>query len=203
MRQDVAFHPGEAVSQRIIGRLLADTFDEVVTVDPHLHRTGNFPDAVPAGRAIALKATAPMAAYLSQPDYAQALLIGPDEESEQWVGEIAAITGQAFAVARKCRQGDNEVTIELPDITVTGKKVVLVDDMISTGHTLAETAILLCRAGAASVEAVATHALFSSDAEQQLRQAGIEKLTTTDSIPHASNRIWLAETLAAALRSLC
>jgi ribose-phosphate pyrophosphokinase len=38
MRQDVAFHPGEAISQRIVGRFLAGLFDAVITVDPHLHR---------------------------------------------------------------------------------------------------------------------------------------------------------------------
>ena len=38
MRQDIAFHPGEAISQPIIGNFLAGLFDNVITVDPHLHR---------------------------------------------------------------------------------------------------------------------------------------------------------------------
>ncbi len=38
MRQDIAFHPGEAISQRIVGRFLADLFDAGITLDPHLHR---------------------------------------------------------------------------------------------------------------------------------------------------------------------
>ena len=38
MRQDIAFHDGEVVSQKIIGRFLAQVFDGLVTIDPHLHR---------------------------------------------------------------------------------------------------------------------------------------------------------------------
>ena len=52
MRQDIAFHPGEAVSQRIVGPFLASLFDAVVTVDPHLHRVATLPEAVPAAQAV-------------------------------------------------------------------------------------------------------------------------------------------------------
>jgi ribose-phosphate pyrophosphokinase len=51
MRQDSAFRPGEVVSQKVIGRLLADLFDAVVTVDPHLHRIATLNEAVPLARA--------------------------------------------------------------------------------------------------------------------------------------------------------
>ena len=54
MRQDIAFHPGEAVSQRIVGPFLASLFDAVVTVDPHLHRVATLHEAVPAAHTVAL-----------------------------------------------------------------------------------------------------------------------------------------------------
>ena len=63
MRQDKAFHPGEAVSQQVVGRLLAARFDAVVTVDPHLHRVARLADAVPAGRATALSAAPLIGAF--------------------------------------------------------------------------------------------------------------------------------------------
>ena len=56
MRQDMAFHPGEAVSQRIIGRWLADLFDTVITVDPHLHRIDQLSEVIPASRSVTLSA---------------------------------------------------------------------------------------------------------------------------------------------------
>ena len=130
MRQDKAFHPGEAVSQRIIGDLLARRFDTLITVDPHLHRTTTLQQAAPVRRAVALSAAAPMAdRLLGRGD--RPLLIGPDEESAQWVSAIAQPAGLDYGVARKRRLGDRDVRIELPDLDVSGRNVVLVDDVAS------------------------------------------------------------------------
>ncbi len=65
MRQDIAFHPGEVVSQKVIGRLLADYFDQVLTVDSHLHRIHHLSEAIPIKQAINLTATQPMGAFLN------------------------------------------------------------------------------------------------------------------------------------------
>ena len=89
MRQDKAFSPGEVVSQRIIGQLIADYFSEVLSVDAHLHRISRLSEVIPAAIAINLKATEPMARFLST-RLEDPLLVGPDQESEQWVAAIAA-----------------------------------------------------------------------------------------------------------------
>lgn len=198
MRQDTAFRPGEAISQQIIGALLARHFDSVITVDPHLHRTHELRLAVPVRRAVALSAAPIMARWLAaRAD--RPLLIGPDEESAQWVEAIAAPAGLDYGVARKQRLGDRSVRIELPALAVTGRPVVLVDDVASTGQTLAEAARLLGERGAASVSALVTHALFVGDALQRLRAAGLDDICSTDSVPHPSNRLHLDTLLAAAL----
>ena len=88
MRQDKAFHPGEAVSQRVVGKFLASHFDALITVDPHLHRVSRLGDAMPARSAVALAATDAMAAYLDG-RLDNPLLIGPDAESRQWVAAIS------------------------------------------------------------------------------------------------------------------
>jgi len=201
MRQDAAFHPGEAVSQRIIGRLLAGMFDDVITVDPHLHRIDRLSDAVPAERAVSLSAAAPMAAFIADEGMDEALLLGPDEESEPWVTAIAAISGNPYAVAKKLRLDDASVRIALPDCDINGKRVLLVDDMISTGHTAGETARLALAKGATSVDCLVTHALMAGDAREQLAGAGVARIVSTDSVPDASNRVFLAELLAGAVRS--
>ena len=65
MRQDAAFHPGEAISQRVIGRLIAQTVDRVITVDAHLHRTKNIADVFPGIEADDLSAMPAIADYLN------------------------------------------------------------------------------------------------------------------------------------------
>jgi len=106
MRQDTAFQPGEAVSQRIVGRFLAGLVDDVITVDPHLHRVHKLADAVPADRTIALSAAPAMGRFLqARPE--RPLVLGPDEESEQWVRTVAAVAQLEHAVARKTRSGDS------------------------------------------------------------------------------------------------
>jgi ribose-phosphate pyrophosphokinase len=198
MRQDTAFHPGEAVSQRIIGALLARHFDTLVTVDPHLHRTGELKGAVPVRRAVSLSAAPVMTAWLRQRTD-RPLLIGPDEESAQWVSAIAAETGLACGVARKERLGDRSVRVALPDLPVAGRSVVLIDDVASTGRSLEEAARQLVERGATSVSALVTHALFVDDALARLRAAGVSEICSTDSVPHATNGMPLDGLLAAAL----
>lgn len=199
MRQDIAFHPGEAISQRIVGSLLARRFDALITVDPHLHRTASLGDAISVRRAIALSA-APVIAQWLEHQAGGPLLIGPDEESAQWVNAIAEPAGCDFGVARKQRLGDNNVRIALPDLAFGGRNVILVDDIASTGHTLAEAARQTLARGAVSVSVIVTHALFVGDAYENLRRAGISDIGSTDSIPHESNRLRLDTILSRALR---
>lgn len=198
MRQDRSFHPGEAVSQRVIGRLLARRFDTVITVDPHLHRTHELAAAVPVRRAVTLSAAPVMAEWLGSRE-PKPVLLGPDEESEQWVGAIARSSGCAYAVARKRRLGDREVRIDLPEFDFSSRPVVIVDDIASTGKTLAEAARRLASAGAARISVLVTHALFVGDALDELRQAGVSTILSTDSIAHETNGLELAPLLAAAL----
>ncbi len=100
MRQDIAFNPGEAVSQRIIGRFLAELFDAIITVDPHLHRVARLEDAVPVAQAIVVSG-APLLADLIARQRPGTLLIGPDAESAQWVAQAAARHGMDHAVCTK------------------------------------------------------------------------------------------------------
>ena len=199
MRQDMAFTLGEAVSQRIIGRFLAELFDAVITVDPHLHRVATLQEAVPVPQAIVLSG-APLLADLIAARRPGALLVGPDGESAQWIAQAAARHGFDHAVCTKVRHGDRAVTIELPAMAVAGRAVVLLDDMASTGHTMAHAARLLLAAGAASGEAAVTHALFANDAITVMREAGIGEIWSTDCIAHPTNAVTVAGLIAEALQ---
>ena len=199
MRQDIAFEAGEVVSQRVVGRFLADLFNTVITVDPHLHRVATLDEAVPVARAVVLSG-APLLADLIAQHHARPLLVGPDEESAQWVAQAAARHGFDHAVCHKVRHGDRDVQIALPDVDVCGRAVVLLDDVASSGYTLAAAARLLLAAGAPSVDVAVTHALFAGDAIQVIQDAGVGHVWSTDCITHASNAVSMAEPIASALR---
>jgi ribose-phosphate pyrophosphokinase len=201
MRQDIAFQPGEAISQRIVGQFLATLFDAVITVDPHLHRVATLHEALPAGNTLVLSG-APLLSDLIATHHSAALLVGPDEESAQWVAQAATRHGLEHAVCRKLRHGDRSVDIELPHCKLAGRHVVLLDDVASTGHTLAEAAALLLAAGAVSVDVAVTHALFDSGALSLLRSAGVSQIWSTDCIEHSSNAVSMAPVLASALRQI-
>lgn len=201
MRQDIAFNPGEAISQRVVGAFLATLFDAVITVDPHLHRVATLEEAVPVPHAVVLSG-APLLADHIATQRSNVVLIGPDEESLQWVAVAAQRHGWAHAVCRKTRHGDRQVDIELPALPVAGRAVVLIDDVASSGHTLARAAQLLRAAGAASVDVAVTHALFAPGAEQLVRDAGVGAIWSTDCIGHPSNAVSMVPAVATVLRAL-
>ena len=198
MRQDIAFRPGEAVSQRILGQWLAERFDAVFTVDPHLHRVTTLHEAVPAARAVALSG-APLLGEWIASQLARPLLVGPDSESAAWVTQAAAAHGFDHAVCEKVRHGDLQVEMALPDIDVQDRQIVLVDDVASSGRTLAQASRLLLAAGAASVDVAVTHALFAQDALPVIHEAGVRHVWSTDCIAHPSNVVSVVPALAGAL----
>lgn len=201
MRQDASFHRGEVVSQRIVGEFIDALFDAIVTVDPHLHRIERLEQAIPRARCAVVSACAAIAAHLrvQAPD---ALLIGPDAESLQWVREVARHAGAEFAVATKIRYGDRDVSVELPEVAIRGRPVVLVDDIASSGQTLARAAALCRDAGAMRIDAVVTHALCDDDAIASLAHSGVGRLWSSDTVEHPTNAIEVTDALAAGVRSL-
>jgi ribose-phosphate pyrophosphokinase len=202
MRQDAAFHAGEAISQKAIGRLLAGAMDRVITVDAHLHRTKNIEAVFPGIEATDLSAMPAIADYLCAVGFDPATVVaGPDAESEPWVGDLARRLGLAHAVARKTRRGDRSVEIAFADAALfAGRSVLLVDDIVSSGGTLMTCAQALAAAGAGSVDAIITHALFPPALTSEFLRAGIRSIRSTNSVLHPTNAIALDAILADALQ---
>ena len=201
MRQDIAFSSGEAVSQRIVGPFLATLVDAVITVDPHLHRVATLQEVIPGADTMVLTGAEVLSDLIVQ-RRDKPVLIGPDAESAQWIARAAARHGLDHAVCTKVRSGDRRVAVALPEVAVAGRAVVILDDMASTGHTVAAAARLLRDAGAASIDAAVTHALFTPPAVEMMRGSGIGEIWSTDCVTHASNVVPMAGLLAEALRSL-
>ncbi|MDX2504470.1 MAG: ribose-phosphate diphosphokinase [Gammaproteobacteria bacterium] len=195
MRQDKAFHPGESISQRSIGRFLAGLFDRLITVDPHLHRIKHLQEVIPDTEVTTLSAAELITGYIQTKGF-RPLLLGPDSESEQWVSRIAGPLKLDFAICSKIRTDDHQVIINLPEVELTGRHIILVDDVISSGGTLANTARLCLAQGAQRVDVMVTHPLFAASAMDRLKRAGIREICSTDSIVHETNTLSLSRLLS-------
>ncbi len=202
MRQDAAFHSGEAISQRAVGRLLASIVDRIITVDAHLHRTAEIASVFPGIEAENLSAMPAIAEALAKTGVDPAtVVIGPDAESEPWIRDLAGRLGLQHTVARKTRHGDRSVDIAFADpAMLSGRPALVVDDIVSSGGTLMVAARTLLAAGASRIDAIVTHALFAPETIATFAEAGINSVRSTDSVPHPSNAIALDDILATALR---
>ena len=130
-----------------------------------------------------------------------ALLIGPDSESEQWVSEVAKDAGVPFIVLQKIRHGDRDVEVSVPE-TEKYKKFtpVLVDDIISTAHTMIETLGHLKNAGMKPAICIGVHAVFANNAFNELIKSGAKEVITCNTIPHESNKIDVTEIIVEVLK---
>lgn len=202
MRQDTAFHEGEGISQKVIGPLIAGAVDRVITVDAHLHRTKRIDDAFPGIAAENLSAMPAIADFLRAAGVDRnAVVVGPDAESEPWVSNLAGRLGLTHAVGHKTRRGDRSVEIAFANASaIAGRPVFLVDDIVSSGGTLTTCAKALVAADATTIDAIVTHALFPPELIGELMRAGIRSVRSTNSVPHPSNAIVLDAILADALR---
>lgn len=201
MRQDRRFNPGEAITSRSYARLLSTSLDFLVTVDPHLHRWHDLGELYPI-RTVAVPAAPAIARWL-QEHVASPLLIGPDAESAQWVSDVARLAHAPWTVMTKARHGDRDVSVTLSqDGDWSGRTPVLLDDIVSTGQTLLAATAALKERGLQRPLCIAVHALFDSDALWKLMAAGVTRVVSCDTIPHASNAISVRPLLADAVRRL-
>ena len=199
MRQDKRFRSGEAVTSVTFAKLISASVDWLVTVDPHLHRYPNLGSiySIPTQ---AVAAAASLSEWLQTLDRAL-VLVGPDRESGQWVGEVAGRSGMPYVIAEKRRHGDREVAIELPALTdYLDRTPVIIDDIISSGTTVLEAARQIRQFQQFAEEpllAAGIHGVFNATAYNQLRKSKIE-VATSNTIVHESNRFAVDQLLAEA-----
>lgn len=199
LRQDARFHAGEAITSRTFATVLSRHLDFLVTVDPHLHRYAALADLYPIP-AVAVSAAPALADWIARkvPD---PLLIGPDQESEQWVSAVATRIQAPYAVLGKRRQDEFHVAVSLPDLSEwQGRTPVLVDDIIETAQTMIAATTRLVAAGFRAPVCLGVHALFAGPAFYDLEAAGAARIVTCDTVAHFSNGLTVVPLLAQALR---
>jgi len=188
MRQDKKFKPGEAITSNYFAKIISEIADELITIDPHLHRRHSMSEiySIPCK---VLHASGLIAGYIKN-KIKDPLLIGPDSESEQWVSEVALSAKAPFIILEKERRGDKDVKITVPQ-TEKYKNCtpVLIDDIISTAHTMMETIQHLKDAGMKMPVCIGVHPIFAGNAFEELKKSGAGEIITCNTITHSSNKI--------------
>ena len=195
MRQDARFQPGEGITSRYVARLLSQAMDWLVTVDPHLHRYRSLSEvySIPT-RAVR---AAPLIAQWIRNHVSSPVVVGPDGESAQWAQVVADEAGAPSVVLNKTRRGDRDVEVSFPDAERwKGYTPVVVDDLISTAHTMIETVGHVKRAGLPAPICIAVHAVFAERAYADLVAVGPARVLTCNTVPHASNGLDATDLLA-------
>ncbi len=201
MRQDIQFHPGEAVTSRFFAKLLSQYIDHLITIDPHLHRYHSL-SQIYTCKTTVLQANPVIAEWIKN-NVATPFIVGPDSESEQWAANVANMIACPFLILEKQRFGDKEVRVSAGCTEeFKGLTPVLIDDIISTGRTMIKTADWLANAGFCPPVCIGVHALFSEDALTVMQQAKIEKVLTCTTISHESNQIDISNLLIQAYKEI-
>lgn len=199
MRQDKRFHAGECLSSKVMADLLNHSVDKIITIDPHLHRYKSLKEifTIPAKKL----SVNPLIAEYIKTHFQNEIIIGPDWESYQWAREIAQHIHVHAAILKKIRFTARKVKVKmLEPISIKGKNVVIIDDIISTGHTVAEAAKQAKKLGAQSVSALCIHGLFVENALKKLKAAGIKNLISTNTVEHSTNKIDVSDLLVKELK---
>ena len=170
-----------------MAKLLNNSIDKIITIDPHLHRYRSLKDIFTISTK-KLTANSVIANFLN--NKRKAVIIGPDWESFQWAEIIAKQIGVESTVLEKTRFSSRKVSVKMKKIIpIEGKNVYIVDDIISTGHTIAEAAKKAKKMGARSITAIGVHGLFVEKAIDKMKKAGVDKVITTNCIEHNTNKI--------------
>ncbi len=199
MRQDVRFNAGECVSSKVMAKMLNNSVNKLLTIDPHIHRYNSLKDifTIPAKY---VTSNMVIADYIKK-HFKNEIIIGPDWESYQWAEQIAKKIDVHATVLKKERFSSRHVEVKMiKPIEIKGKNVVIVDDIISTGNTMIKAAKAAMKLGARSVSAIGVHGLFVENGYEKMKKAGFNKIVTTNCIGHKTNGIDISSLLVEELR---
>ncbi|MDB5210541.1 MAG: ribose-phosphate pyrophosphokinae, partial [Sediminibacterium sp.] len=169
-----------AIGSKLIATLLeAAGADHIITMDLHAPQIQAFFD-VPVDH---LDSSAIFIPYIEQLKLANLSFAAPDVGSTNRVREVASYFNAEMVICDKHRKRANEIASMVVIGDVTGKDVILVDDICDTGGTLAKAAGLLKDKGARSVRALITHPVLSGKAYENIENSVLEELVVCDTIP--------------------
>ncbi len=200
-RQGKAFLPGETPTLAIIARLLRSVgVTRITTVDIHSPEAmGLF--SMPIHSVSAIR---PLAEYVkTNVKLDDPVMVAPDAGALPRAEAFAALCGARSVQFTKHRDKvTGQVNVDVGNLQVEGRDIVIVDDMITTGGTVAAATEALRKARAGKVVAACTHPILVGDAYENLIKAGVDEIIGTNTVPSRVSRVDATEPVADYLLTL-
>ena len=197
-RQDRQFLSGEVVTMAIVARMLQTAgAKKIVVVDIHSKIALNH-FKIPKENVSAIPE---LAKYFKKMKLKNALVVSPDMGGALRAKKFAALLNTDFITLKKSRnRKTGKVLIQSSKVDVSGKDLILVDDIISTGGSVIKAAQFLKRQKCKRVFVACTHGLFVDNAEKRIKKAGVARIISTNTIPGNTSKVDVSRVIADSVR---
>ena len=193
-RQDRVFKPGEPESAKVMCQHLDMNCDRVITVDIHKEAVLNYFNHPHKD----LKAAPVIAEYFKGKGID--MVLSPDIGAAGRAKMVGEVMGVPYDHLEKTRLSGTDVRIAPAKADVKGKKVLIVDDMISTGGTIIAAAYALREAGAAGISVACTHGVFVNNAIEKFTGSSLDALLSCNTLNNPVSHISVASLIAEAIK---
>jgi ribose-phosphate pyrophosphokinase len=195
-RQDRRFREGEPLSARAVARALSSGIRRVITVNVHKESVlGHFGTA-----ATSVTLADDLGHCIGATALVDPLILAPDKGAVEFSRAVARAGGWETGHLEKVRVSPEEVQIEAAGFDVVDRNIFIVDDIISTGGTIATATRLLYDQGARTVHAGCVHGVFAGTSYANLSRAGVAELLASDTIEGPCSRYSAARAIATEVR---
>ena len=198
-RQDREFLPGEIVTMKVLGSLFKGLgLSKIIVIDIH-SKIGLKQFKIKSEN---LTAIPDLVKYFKKIKMEDPLIVSPDQGGKERAEKFAKEADLDFIALQKFRdRKTGKVRIKNGDLdNVEGRDLILVDDMISTGGSIVKATEFLKKQKCKRVFVACTHALLINNAEKKIKDAGVTKIISTNSIPGKTSIVDIADTIVKAIK---
>ncbi|MEM1558554.1 MAG: ribose-phosphate diphosphokinase [Thermoproteota archaeon] len=196
-RQDRIFLPGENASAHLIAKIVETAgADHVALVEPHSeHAAQGFKNK------IIIDVTNSFAKYYLENGFEGAYVVAPDKNAAARARRLAEMIEGDFGWVEKVRDKETGgISSSEGELNPSGRKTILIDDIISTGGTIIEAMKLLKAKGASHISVACIHGLFVGNAYEKIKNAGASSILSSDTVENQYSNISVAEDIVRTLR---
>ena len=196
-RQDREFLPGEIITMKVLGKLFKGVgASKIIAVD--IHSIIGFKHFTIKTKNVS--AIPDLAKYFKKLNLKNPLVISPDQGGKERAKEFAMqFNSDYIALEKKRDRKTGKIEIKTKNIEVTGRDLILVDDMISTGGSIIKATQFLKKQKCKKVYVACTHALLMNNAEKKIKKSGVTSIISANTIPGKTSLVDISNTIAKAI----